>query len=712
MGIFARLVGRLGMSLPALRPELHLYEGPRGRSGEPSWSLHDPVRNLYFHIDWPTFEILCRWSIGKADEIADSVSRETALQIASDSVEGVLKFLHQSELLVRRQREDSKHFADAVRQRRQQWWMVLLHRYLFFRVPLWKPDAFLGRSLYAVRWLGSPLFRWLTCCALMLGLIQTSRQWDQFTTTLVDLFSLTGLLAYGVTLVSIKVIHEFGHAYVAKHYGCRVPTMGMAFLVLFPMAYTDVNDVWRLASMRKRLHVGAAGIFTELSIAAWSTLIWTLLPDGPLRTAAFLLATTTWISTLIINASPFLRFDGYFLLMDWLEIPNLHQRAFRLAVWRLRELLFGLDHSRPDALPQKQYRFLVAFAVATWCYRVVVFSGIAILVYLMFPKPLGPILAWIEIYWFVLKPIFSEIANWWSMRDEIMKKFRTLVTAALLGGVAVGVIFPWDERIYAPAMLQSGTTHAVTLRDPGQLISVMVSSGDSVEAGQLIAQLASPDLEFELQAANKKLERIVWQVQSAALNETAREQLQILQAERSRSQAEVAALEARIDALNIRSPIQGIIDWADPDLAAGDWLSSRDSLATVRAINVPDILAYVNEKDLTRIEAGNTTALFFAESDGVSAITARVVNIDLDAARALPTPILSSTYGGEILTRTQGNSEVPEEAVYAVRLVPEQGTLDNLPDMRGNVTLYGEARSWVEPYWLAAWAVIRREGGF
>ena len=127
--------------------------------------------------------------------------------------------------------------------------------------------------------------------------------------------------AYGVTLIGVKILHELGHGFTAKRYGCRVPTMGVAFLVMWPVAYTDTNEVWRLTSRRQRLHVAAAGIVTELAIALWATLLWVLLPDGPVRMGAFLLSSSTWISTLLVNASPFMRFDGYFLLADALHVP-------------------------------------------------------------------------------------------------------------------------------------------------------------------------------------------------------------------------------------------------------------------------------------------------------------------------------------------------------------------------------------------------------
>ncbi len=330
------------MPLPRLREELDLLPGPTLPDGQPSWTLHDPVRNQFFRIDWPTLEILRRWDLDDPTLIAADVSGQTTMSVEAEDVLGVAQFLVQHQLVL-------ASSPDASRKLAQQWTRMqgtalnwLLHHYLFFRIPLLRPDAWLTRWLPVARQFGSRTFAWVTVLAFVLGLTQVVRRWDVFSASLVDTFNLEGLLAYGVALVFVKLLHELGHAFTAKHYGCRVPTMGVAFLVMWPVAYTDTNETWRLTNRFQRLRVACAGIATELVIAVWATLAWALLPAGGLQSAAFVLATTSWVATLAINASPFMRFDGYFILMDALDMPNLHGRSFALARWKLREWLFGL----------------------------------------------------------------------------------------------------------------------------------------------------------------------------------------------------------------------------------------------------------------------------------------------------------------------------------------------------------------------------------
>src|SRR5262249_6975790 len=160
-----------------------------------------------------------------------------------------------------------------------------------------------------------------------------------------------------------------GHAYTAKRYGVRVPAMGLAFLVMWPYLYTDTAETWELSNNRKQFAIAAAGMAAEFTLAGFATLFWALAPEGGVKTVLFVLATSTWIMTLAINASPFMRFDGYFLLSDALDFPNLHERAGVCARWWLRTTFFQLPLAMPEpSLDRRQVRWLVAFALVTWLY--------------------------------------------------------------------------------------------------------------------------------------------------------------------------------------------------------------------------------------------------------------------------------------------------------------------------------------------------------
>ena len=183
---------------PALREELDLLAGPVLPDGQPSWTLHDPVRNLFFQLDWASFEVFKRWHFGAVDAIVRDVNAQTTLTLHQEDVNALFQFAQRNDLL-----EPLPHSADTLAERwqsrRSSWMQWLLHNYLFFRVPLIKPDRWLTRWAPRLDFLFSRTFGWMTLLALCAGLWGVSRAWGVFTATLVDSLTWQGLMAYGLT---------------------------------------------------------------------------------------------------------------------------------------------------------------------------------------------------------------------------------------------------------------------------------------------------------------------------------------------------------------------------------------------------------------------------------------------------------------------------------------------------------------------------------
>lgn len=393
-------------------------------------------------------------------------------------------------------------------------------------------------TLPLVSWLYSKWVATAVLAAGVFGLYLVSRQWDTFHATFLHFFSPDGAVLYALALIGAMVLHELGHAYTAVRYGCRVPSMGVALLVLFPVLYTDVTDAWRLASRRQRLAIGAAGMLTELGIAALSTLAWSFMPEGPWRSAAFILATVTWVMTLAINLSPFMRFDGYYLLADWWGVDNLQSRAFSLARWKLRQLLFSVPEQKPETVPPPVERRLILYAWATWVYRLIVFTGIALLVYHLFFKLLGVVLFAVEIVWFIALSVARELKVWWGLRRAAIRTHRTLVLGTVVAALLTLLCVPWSGHVRFPAVL--GPTQHSTLYAPSaaRIARSSLLPGKVVRAGEVLVQLESPALIEEIELSAKRVEFYRLQSLRAATTEEKLSDLRVvmpqLAAERSR----------------------------------------------------------------------------------------------------------------------------------------------------------------------------------
>ncbi len=704
------------MPLPFLREELALLPGPTLADGQASWTLHDPTRNLFFRIDWPSFEVLKRWALGDPEQIAQDISDATTLQLEAQDVLGVAQFLVGNQLTQPAGPGSAQEFAQRLDKLQGSPLKWLLHHYLFFRIPLLRPDAWLGRWQDLAGLFYTRVFAWMTLVALLLGLTQVLRRWDNFSASLVDTFNWEGLAAYGVALFVVKLLHELGHAFTAKRLGCRVPTMGLAFLVMWPVAYTDTNDTWRLTDRLQRLQVASAGIATELIVAAWATLAWALLPDGPMRSSAFVLATISWVGTVAINASPFMRFDGYFILSDWLDMPNLHERSFALARWRLREWLFNLGDDPPEYFSARQQTALVVFAVATWLYRLVLFLGIALLVYHYFFKVLGVFLFAVEIIWFVLWPIQREGLAWAKRWDTIRTRGRSLISLLVVLALFSLLFVPWPGRVVASAMLRPAEVWPVYVPAGARIEALPFAEGDRVPEGGVLITLHVPELKSRRQAAQTRVESLRQQAAASGFDAESRNRMLVNEDNLATAQAELASLNTELKNYAPKAPFAGHLRDVDPDLRVGQWLPRKEKIALlVRDDGRWLVETWLDEESVQRVSVGDR-ALFITDGTGGPTLPLQVAAIDRDASRVLVRPELAAHLGGHILTRDKNGQLVPERAIYRVTLALASALPADSPlqaqSWRGSVTVHV---GWEAPGWRyvrQAAAVLVREVGF
>ncbi|WAG81783.1 biotin/lipoyl-binding protein [Metapseudomonas furukawaii] len=698
------------MMLPALRPDLQLSPAAPGLDGAPQWTLADPLRGRYFKLGAAAVRLLRHWALGDPQRVLAAANAESGLPLGEVELEEMLRFLGSHDLIAALDDQQRASYALKAGSQRQGLWKRVLHQYLFFRVPLWRPDAFLNRAWPLLERHGPWMLRWGLPLVFALGLFLVARDWERFLATFPHLFSLGGALAFGVALTFAKLCHEFGHAFMAKRAGCRVQSMGLAFMVLLPMFYTDVSDAWRVRDRRSRLLIGAGGVLAELVLAVLALLAWSLLPDGPLRTSAFMLASATWITTLIINLNPFMRFDGYFLISDFWGVDNLQNRAFALCRWRLREALFGYGEPAPEPWPAAMQRRLLVWGYGSWLWRAVLFFGIALAVYHLFFKVLGIFLMLVELLWFIGLPIWREMKEWWQRRDQADPR-KVMFTGLALGVILLALVVPWRGSVDVPALLEAARVSALHAPVAARLKAVHVRDGQAVEAGDLLLELDAPDLDSRQAIVRREIQILQLQLRrQSARSETAAD-AGILEQRLAEAVAEYRGLAAQRERLQLRAPQAGVVRDLQPDLTAGRWLNPAETLARVVEQGLR-LRGYLAEESLWRVKVGSE-GRFIADDPARPAMAVRLDEVDATGVAYLELEALGSDHQGPIAVRRDEQRRAePVQAQYGVRLSLLEPGIRTAQPLRGVVVLDGEGQSWLGAAWRRLAALGVRESGF
>lgn len=658
------------VSLPLLRQELRLTNGAADLAGNPTWLIFDPARYKYYQLGQRAFHILCEWSAGSMGRLKNRFALRNE-HVEDAEVEAIIRFLYANNLAEKSADGNSSAYLKQINSTQKSWLHQATHGYLFFKIPLVRPDGFLKATYPYLTFLFSRVTMVFIVLLSSIGLYVASRQWDEFWATFLHFFSIKGFVAYGATLVVIKILHELGHAYSAVRHKCRVPTMGVAFMVLFPLLYTDVTDAWRLKRRRDRLQIDSAGIAVELMIAGLATFAWAFLPDGPLRSVAFFLATTSWVLSLAVNLNPFMRFDGYHILADALGVHNLQGRGFAFGKWKLRQVLFGLSDPVPEIVSQQHRFVLIIYAYCTWIYRFFLFLGIALLVYNIAFKLLGIVLAAIELIFFIGRPIYQEMAVWWKRRADIIGNPRGLITLTTLAILVLLLFVPLPFRIALPALYQAHEQVDIYPPVAGELTSLSVKEGQMVRVDDPIFELKSLPLDYQLRETTLRMallqKRLARQVADRRERANSQINLNSFFAEQNR----LRSIHSQNDDLKLKAPISGVVTYVDDQVRAGDVVNRSNVLVEIASFDKMEIRAFVTETDRHRLKVG-APARFVPQDLFRQSIKASIAEISEAGESEVILPYFQSVYGGAIAVEESGDGKgkmIPVEAIYQVRFV-------------------------------------------
>ena len=490
--------------------------------GKTNQVVKDPISLKYYRFSEREYFVLTlldgKHTMEEVQKLFERRFRPDRLTL--EDLESFARQLVTAGLVLHESPNAAKHLFKQQRKQQRMKRIATFTNILYLKIPLFDPDRLLNWMIKYTRWMFTTWFLLASVgvmlAALLLVTMHFQTFWDKLPTAN-EFFAFRTLLYMWISLGVVKVIHEFGHGLTCKAFGKEVHEMGFLLLCLSPALYCNVTDAWTVSSKWKRILISFAGIYVELMIAAIATFVWWYTPHMPFTNSiALTLMTLCSVSTFIFNANPLMRFDGYYIMSDWLEIPNLRQRSNKYLGNVVSDKCLGIEvQPEPYMKPSRKVLF-VLYAITSWLYRwVITFSIIWFLASWLKPyklETLSWLLAAFALGTMLFWPLYRLRKNL-KQRGRLpdMKTHRVLITTSVVATVVLlFFLMPLPiSRVIETGLVQVSPPPAeqahrelnpapVPLVASGILTALHVRDGEWVQRGQLLAEFVNPELEEEI----------------------------------------------------------------------------------------------------------------------------------------------------------------------------------------------------------------------
>ncbi|HED53532.1 MAG TPA: HlyD family efflux transporter periplasmic adaptor subunit [Phycisphaerales bacterium] len=566
---------------PRLRPHVQITrQRYRGRR----WHVaHDPASNRFFRLSPVAHEL-----VGLLDGVR---TVEQAWVIVSDrhgdaaptqpEVIELISQLYNANLLSIEAPPETEQLLRRQRDRLTKKVQSQALGIMYFRVRLFNPDAIISAIEPVLRPMLSPwgLLAWAGL--IVFTLVRLVGHSQELAGGFQDAIAPANWAWLGVVYVLAKTLHELGHGVICKRFGGQVPEFGALLLVLVPSPYVDASACWGFPSRWQRMAVGAGGMIFELALAAGAAHLWLATHEGQLlHQLAYNAMLTASISTVLFNANPLMRFDGYYILSDLIEVPNLMQRSFKQLQYLIQKYIYRLDSATPATTQPGEAVILTIYGLAATAYRVVLFISITLFVMgKMFA--VGLILAvWTAAAWFIM-PV-GKLVHWLSSNPKLSEhRARTISLTLLMLAVGLGLVglVPMPDVRRGVGVVESLKQSGIYAGEAGFLAEVLVEPGDAVRAGQPIARLRSDDLMAQLEFARALLAE--YESIEREATATTPSYIEVARQRVAAARDSIQFLQQRIDRLTIRAPHDGRFVGSDLRSQIGRLVNVGDQIGDV-----------------------------------------------------------------------------------------------------------------------------------
>ncbi len=639
----------------ALLPSVEI--GMQQFRGRTWYVLQDPYTQRYFRASVQACRFIQSLQSDKTVEEVweeyvnnqphDAPSREEVIQLLSQ--------LHMSNLLYSVQQSDNEAIVTRYKAQKNKELMGKLASFLFIRIPLFNPEPLLNRirPVYMAFTGWAALVIW--SLTLLFGGFAVFENWGALLDQTQGVLSVSNMPWLLVCLTTLKLFHETGHAFVCKRFGGEVRTVGVMFLLFTPLPYVDASSSSGFANRWHRVYVSFAGMGVEFFFAAAGALVWANTGPGLTHSLAFNVMLIGSVSSLLFNGNPLLRFDAYYMLSDYAEIPNLYQKGQEQWKYFGDRYLLGTVEARSKATDDKEWLWLTTYGLLSFLYMLLITFGITLFLMDMW-LPLGLLVLTMTIYSKLIAPSYQLIKH---LRGSATQGNRQRAVAVVSGlGLAMFLLLavvPFPDASRAQGIVKANSATNVYSQTAGQLDQLLVQHGERAKIGQVLAHFSNPDLETEIRLTESAQIEVQAQLRQAMHH--VGQDLSALQRKADVLDLRRTSLLDQKKQLQVRATQNG--EWVAPNLheQLGTWMQAGQALGEVVDTKGFRFVAVMRQEQADIIFKNNfrQAELRLTGQSGIKIDLPQVSIIPFQSDK-LPSNALGWLGGGEIAVNTQESS--------------------------------------------------------
>ena len=626
---------------------------PQQYGGQASYVIEDPTTSSFYRIGVPEYTLLSLFdgknSISDAMHHASSVLGRDAF--TEHDAASISRWLVECGLAKTNTSDEANRLHQKSREKRsqtrQQWMNPIMTK-----VPLFRPERLINVISPWSMWTTAPFMLLVWIAAICLAVHQLVTHSSQIAVNMTEILTPHNWLWLGLTWLALKLVHESYHALFCRRFGGEVREAGVVLIAFAPIFYVDVTSSWRFPSKWQRMMVAAAGMYAEIFVGAIAAIVWVRTDPGIVNQIALNVFLLSTITTLLFNANPLMRFDGYYMLSDFIEIPNLAPQGQQYLSYLGRKYLYAVKLTSSLEWEPRDL-FIKCYGIAAMFWRILITVGIALVAATLFHGAGLALVAIGAMFWVGI-PLFHNLRYFLFGREqEKPRRLHCLLRVATSASALVLVccFAPWPFTVKAPGVVDYRAGGIVRTGVGGFVAQVFVRPGERVEQGQLIAQLENAELlaeakrlAYSLAASKKRID-----IASRAGEVSS----QLMEQDHRRSlESQLAERKQQLACLRIVAPISGQIVSDDLDALLGTYLSEGHELLVIGDESQKEIKLSIAQEDAelfnSQIGANVTVKMRVGNRE---AIELPITAVEPGASTAVKYKSITAAGGGSIIVR-------------------------------------------------------------